>query len=306
MTSNPISRPLIGMHAPGWLDQFQESIRDLSNAWPDVNVFALLDCVFAERCATLIRKLHLPSRILYDLSDAPSPELQSVSPTLIPLTQASAAAWRKILQATDGVPMLSVIATPESLDELACRLHPWCVVKADGIPSVLRFPDTRLLPSVVKALTPEQHGAFFGPARTWRYRTRAAQWDDLPLPAIPLPPAEAVKLDEDQCVQLLTKSEPDEIIAHLQVYEPESIRRHHPQAAYDLIAFGLQRADYYGVENSDRINWCRLFIEQPELESMPEAKPLLRELAERKCVFKDMALRLTQLALGHAQKAYVG
>lgn len=288
MKKNPPPRKLIGTHVPDWLDDFQERITTLWEKWPDANVFALLDCVFAERCHAAIKKHHLPSRSLYDLSNDPSPELQAVSPTLIPLTRTSIPAWREVLHLTDGWPMLSVIATPESLDELAHRLSPWCIVNADGEPYVFRFSDTRRLPGVVSVLTPQQHGAFSGPALAWHYRTRIAQWAKLPLPETPLPPGDEVKLNAEQCAQLIGDSEADEIIAHLHVHEPALIRQYHPADVYDLIAQGLKCADHYGMENFDRIHWCRLFVQHPTLEHMPEAVPLLASLKSKKCSFADI------------------
>jgi hypothetical protein len=98
----------------------------------------------------------------------------------MPLTCNTVHAWREVLRLTDGWLMLSLIVTLESLDEMAQRLHPWCLVNADGQSFVFRFPDTRRLPCVVEVLTPEQHGAFFGPVLAWRYRTRTAQWRSSP------------------------------------------------------------------------------------------------------------------------------
>ena len=295
MTKNIPTRKLIGTHEPGWLDDFQGDIASLWEMWPDANVFSLLDCVFAESCHTAIKKHRLPSRSLYDLSDEPSPELQAISPTLVPLTRATIPEWREVLRITDGFPMLSMIATPESLDELARRLNSWCIVNADGEPYVFRFPDTRRLPGVVNVLTPQQHGAFFGPARAWRYRTRSAQWAELPLADAPLPPADEVRLDTEQCAQLIGDGEADEILEHFHVYEPAFIRPYPPADAYTLIAQGLKRANHYGIENFDRMHWCRLFMQRPELERIPEATPLLAALKSKRCSFTEMQDALAQL-----------
>jgi hypothetical protein len=291
-------RKLIGIHAPGWLDEFETQIAALWEKWPDANMFALFDCVFNEHCDTVIKKSRLASRCLYDLSNDPSPELQAVSPTLVPLTPATATAWREAAGHTDGYPMLSIIATPESLDELALRLHPWCIVNADGEPYVFRFPDTRRLPGVVDALTPQQHGAFFGPAHAWRYRTRSTTWAELPLPKAPLPPAEEAKLDADQFAQLMDDSEADQIIEHLHVHEPALIRPYHPAEACERIAQALKRADRYGIGQPDRVQWCSLFVQQPQLERIPEAMPLLAALASKKCSFGEIEGQLTDLVEG--------
>lgn len=298
MTNKTPPRPLIGIHAPDWLDEFQVQIASLRKTWQDANIFALLDCVFDEHCHAVIKKHGLPSRSLFDLSGNPSPALQAVSPTLVPLTHAPIHSWREVLRLTDGLPMLSVIATPESLDELAHRLNPWCIVNADGEPYVFRFPDTRRLPGVVNVLTSEQHGAFFGPAYAWRYRTRSARWAELPLPEAAQPSADKVKLNAEQCAQLIDDSEADEIIARLHAHEPALVRQYHPADAYDLIAQGLKRADHYGIDSLDRMHWCRLFMQQPKLECMPGAMPLLAALETKKCSFIDIERTLTELVDG--------
>jgi hypothetical protein len=295
MKMNTSFRELIDRHQPGWLDSFQDQVANLWEKWPEANVFALLDCVFADQCHVAIKKHRLPSRSLYDLSNDPSPVLQAVSPTLVPLTTANIPAWREVLRLTDGMPMLSMIATPESIDALAQRLHPWCIVNADGEHYVFRFPDTRRLPGVVGVMTPRQHGAFFGPAHAWHHRTRSAQWAELPLPEASFSPVDAVKLNAEQFAQLIADSEADTIISHLHTYEPALIQPYHPALAHDLIAQGLKRADHYGIEDRDRIEWCGLFLKQPEMDCMPQAAPLLTSLKAKECCFDDIRGALGEL-----------
>lgn len=288
-------RTLIDSHPPGWLADFETQISVLREQWSDASVFGLFDCVFNERCHVHIKKSGLDARCLYDLSNTPSPELQAVSPALVPLTRATAPSWREAVRQTDGYPMLSVIATPESLDELAQRLHPWCIVNADGEPYVFRFPDTRRLPAIVDVLTPEQHAAFFGPAHAWLMRTRSAKWARLPLPASSLRPADEVRLDAKQFVQLMGDAEADEIVAHFHAHEPALVEAYRPAEVHACMAHGLKRADHYGIEHSDRLRWCRLFVQRPLLETMPEAISLLTALKSKQCGFGEIEGPLTDL-----------
>jgi hypothetical protein len=286
---------LIGRHAPSWLDHLQTQIEADKIRWSGTQVFALLDCAFSASCYPAIRKHRLPFRSLYDLSDHPYEALQVVSPTLIPLSGESACAWREVLTLTDGLPMLSLIVTHESLDELALRLHRWCIVDADGQPFVFRFPDTRRLPAIVEMLAPEQHGALFGPAHAWRFRTRFAQWADLPLPSLPCPPMERVRLDEKQCAHVINDSEADEIIADLNLNDPVLMRRYHPADAHELVAFGLKRADHYGIRDVDRTQWCSLILQQPKLDQLPSSAPLLASLAAKERSYADIGSALSAL-----------
>lgn len=286
---------LISEHEPGWLDVLQEEIESLEANRPNVHVLALIDCVFNERCHAAIRKYQLQSRSLYDLSESPSHELQAVSPTLVPLIPTEATAWREVLRLTDGWPMLSIIVTPESLDDIARRLGPWCTVSADGQPFVFRFPDTRRLPGVVDVLTPEQHGAFFGPAIAWRYRTRAAQWAELPLPERGLPMSDEVKLSVEQCAHLIGESEADEVLAHLNIHDPSLMRQFKPAEAYSVVAHGLRRADFYGIADLDRLQWCYFYLQQPRLEHVPEIRQLMTRVASKECTYADIKFELTAL-----------
>lgn len=292
---NTTHSTLIGHHAPSWLDHLQKQIELDKDRWPGTQVFALLDCAFSEHCYPAIRKHRVPFRSLYDLSERPYEALQAVSPTLIPLGDETAYAWREVLGCTDGFPMLSLIVTQESLDELALRLHPWCIVDADGQSFVFRFPDTRRLPAIVEMLAPEQHGALFGPAHAWRFRTRFAQWADLPLPSLPCPPLERVHLEDKQCAHVIKDSEADEIIADLNLNDPVLMRRYHPADAHELIAFGLQRADHYGIADTDRTQWCSLILQQPKLDQLPASAPLLASLAAKERSYADIGSALSAL-----------
>lgn len=289
---------LISEHEPGWLDALQEEIESLDATKPNVHVLALIDCAFNERCHAAIRRYRLPSRSLYDLSDNPSYELQAVSPTLVPLAPAKASAWREVLRLTDGWPMLSLIVTHETLDEVARRLTPWCIVNADGQPFVFRFADTRRLPCVVDVLTPPQHGAFFGTAIAWRYRNRSAKWGELALPETAGPVSDEVKLNDEQCARLISESEADEIIAHLKTHDPASIRQFQATEVYSLIARGLRRADFYGIADLDRLQWSRLFLQQPHLEQRPEVMRLMARVASNECSYA--AIKTELAALIHA------
>lgn len=290
---------LICDHTPEWLDILQKETESHRHVWPDAQVFALLDCAFIDHMHAAILKRRLPSRSLFDLSSSPSRELQAVSPTLIPLTTETAPQWRDVLRLTDGWPMLSLIVTPESLDELALRLSPWCIVNADGQPFVFRFPDTRRLPAIVDVLTPAQHGAFFGPAIAWHYRTRSAHWEELPLPTTPLAAAEHVKLNAQQYAELLNESEADAIMAHLNVKNPATMLHYDAANAHQLITQALKRADRYGITDNDRIQWCNLYLRQPKLEQMSEVIPMLASLLAKKCCYADIRGDLTKIVREH-------
>lgn len=79
-------------------------------------------------------------------------------------------ALKALLLRCDRWPMLSVIATPESLQQLASRLSAWCVVEVDGQRFNFRFPDTRRLPAIFDTLSLTQRAQLLGPAKSWMAR----------------------------------------------------------------------------------------------------------------------------------------
>jgi hypothetical protein len=258
-------------------------------------VYGLIDMAFSGRCyKTLKGSKTLSRRSLYDLRDIPDEKLAEVSPTLIYLSSSDAAAWREVMQATDGWPMVSLLVTTESLDDLALRLDPWCVVDADDENYCLRFADTRRLPDIVSTLTPEQHGEFFGPAKVWLYRDRAAQWRELPLPETSSAPADKPSLNSKQCGILIKASEPDEIIDSLCLNQPALAQTISSFVAHSALCNALQCADQYGITEPDRIDWCTLWLRHPGLNELPQAMQWLEEFKEKNMTFEELHAAIDQ------------
>ena len=253
---------LINRHPSGWKDALHASLQDCEEY-----VYALVDGVHNELFYPKLKKtVGLRYLSLYATAPAADEETLGLAPILVQYGGAHRKQWDALIELTDGMPALSIIVTPESIDQLAARLLPWCVVDADGYTLALSFADTRILPAVADALTPEQRGQFLGPALQWRYTGRDAGWLDLPLPEQALPPADKVQLSEQQVAALMAASEADSIAYQFAQYISKPLGAY---AAYDghaLIERWLRVADSVKIEgNQDRFALCEFGIERPSL-----------------------------------------
>jgi len=289
---------LIESHEPDWLSKVNNQVSESLADHPDSSAYALLDLAFAPQCfeQLVTQRSALRYQGLYDRSPRPDPLLSSVSPTLIELTPETDTEWKRVLEHSNGWPMLSIFVTPESLDELAERLSAWCIVDADGTEFVLRFADTRRLPDIVSSLTPQQHGQLFGPAYAVMCRSRAAQWTSLPLPQVPQAAATHVKFAKAQVIALISASEPDEMLDVLRRDEPSLLAEHSPAAAYEVVCNALDGAGRYGIDGYDRIRWCGVMLTNPDIEREPAAAGLLETLSKGAAVYADIHGRLNGLA----------
>ena len=262
----------INRYPHDWHDTFRLQSADLRNQFPDAHLYAMIDGVLNESCYSFVkRSTHLKHFALYKNTPSRDEETLGLSPLLIEYDAAEQRAWNKLMAKTDGLPALSLIVSPESLDQLAARLTPWCIVKAGGQFLALSFSDTRILPELCKALTAEQLGQFFGPALRWQYVARNAEWRALPLPEIALPPADEVTLDEQQCARLIAASEADGVLFQLRRRDAALVDCQTPARAHEFVCHWLACADHAHIDAlPERVELCELGLMHPALERDPQ------------------------------------
>ncbi|GJI94495.1 hypothetical protein RugamoR57_12130 [Duganella caerulea] len=258
---------LINRHPSGWKDALHASLQDREG-----NVCLLVDGVHNELFyPTLKKSVGFRYLSLYATAPAADEETLGLAPILVQYSGEHRKQWDALLELTDGRPALSIIVTPESIEQLAARLIPWCVVDADGYTLALSFADTRILPALADALTPEQRGQFVGPALQWRCTGRDASWLELSLPA-PMPseqaapPADKVQLSAQQVAALMAASEADSIAYQFAQYISKPLAAYAAYDAHALIEQWLRVADRVQIEgNRDRFALCEFGIERPGL-----------------------------------------
>ena len=279
----------IDIYPADWQKSWHVQLTALRTQFPQTHIYALIEGVLNETCYPLLKRAgSLPFFALYANTPSADEETLCVSPILVEYLESARSTWESLLKKTNGQPALSIIFTPESLAQLADRLTPWCIVDAADHTLALSFADTRILPELFKVLTPQQLAQFCGPARHWQYLTRSAEWHELPLPAVGknnLAPADAVVLNDKQCAQLMTASEPDNVLFQLRRSASALLDCHTPARAHELVRYWLDCANHAQIEGApERFGLCHMGLSYPHLINSPSVATWLAE-ASQTCTF---------------------
>jgi len=261
----------INRYPQDWQDKLRRQLDDFHHQYPEAHVYALIEGALNESCYPLLKRSgRLAYRALYDDTPNADEETLCLSPILVEYAPSNDSAWAAALRNTSGWSALSLIVTTESLAQLADRLVPWCIVDAAGHMLALSFADTRILPELVKVLTPMQTREFCGPALHWQYVNRKAEWEILPLPQAPNPPSNGVSLDEDQCASLIGAAEADHVLYQLRVSGSSLIDCHAPACTHERLRYWLACADHAQIESvPERVELCEMGLAHPALENHP-------------------------------------
>ena len=203
-----------------WLEELDCWARELSD---DHNLYLLIDGVFVPGIwqAFAAAAQQGTVSLLFETLPSCTHEIQDASPFMLRYDPGNES-LRKVLKQCSGWPMVSVLETGETQERLFARLAAWCIVENDGQRFNFRFPDTRRLPGIFRALNLEQQGQLAGPAKCWRYIGREGRWSSFEMLA-PASPAKVrpQKLDDNQFGRMVADSDADEAISHLNI---EAIR----------------------------------------------------------------------------------
>jgi hypothetical protein len=215
------------------------------------HLYLLIDGVFLP---DFYRELGPSAALLFEALPGCSDAARSVSPILLPYDQ-QPGQFHRSLEKCSTWPMLSAIETVETLEQLTLRLASWCVIYADGQRFNFRFPDTRRLPGIFRALTSEQQAQLAGPALRWCYVDRCGLWAELDLKGEGLPPVNDWPILEPlQFGQMVGDSEADEILLRLSDRGLQWPWR--PSQCHAIVADALMLADAAALEAGLRIDWC--------------------------------------------------
>ncbi|MGZ8290525.1 MAG: DUF4123 domain-containing protein [Telluria sp.] len=210
--------------------------------------------------------------ILFESLPGCSDEARDVSPFLVRFEPGDKAE-DSLMRRCDRWPMVSLIETPETLNELSERLAAWCVVDADGQSFNFRFADTRRLPAIYLALHPHQRAQFAGPAVHWSYVARDGHWRELELDSPGAEIAVFPNLDEAQFARLVDDSRGDEMLTLLRGRGYEVYRR--PSRSHALLAMALHAATAARLNDDELIGWCAWFWRNDQLGDHSMARSML-------------------------------
>ncbi|RJG07634.1 DUF4123 domain-containing protein [Noviherbaspirillum cavernae] len=261
----------INRYPSDWYGTLTMRLAEIERQFPDAHIHALIEGVLADSCHSFLkRSTRLPFVALYANTASADEETLSISPLLVEYRANEHDTWNTLLKKTSGVPALSLIVTSESITQLATRLTPWCIVDAGGHHLALSFADTRILPVLFAAVTPQQKAQLCGPANCWQYVSRTAEWETLSLPETGLPPADEIILSEGQCTQLIDAAEADGVLYQLRAHSANLVDCHTPARAHEIVSRWLACADHARIEAaSERMRLCELGFTHPELERNP-------------------------------------
>jgi hypothetical protein len=233
---------------------------------PGHRQYLLIDGVFVPGLHRLLR--NDAKALLFESLPSCSDQTRDVSPFLTPF-ETENKALRSLLERCNRWPMVSVIETPETLDQLAKRLAAWCIVEVDKQRFNFRFSDTRRQPAIIGALSKQQRAQFAGPAVRWSYLNRAARWRSIDICPSNAEIAQNPVLDELQFGRLIDDGRPDELLSVLS-YRGTDVYRS-PSRSYSLITTALDAASRAVLNDGELVEWCESFCKQDRIHSDSEA-----------------------------------
>jgi len=257
----------IDAYGDDWFDTIQSRIDQLPST---VRSYLLIDGAF-------VPGLHRHGRferkaLLFESLPACTEATKDVSPFLIPVDGIDKT-MRRLLERCKRWPMVSLIDTSEPLEALSKRLAAWCIVEADGQRFNFRFPDTRRLPGIHRALNATQRAQLLGPAVRWSYVARDGRWAELPVEPVASDIATNPVLDPRQFAALVDDSRIDELSSLLSsrgraVYSQ-------PSRSHALLAGAFRIAGHAGLADAEVLDWCEWCWVHDRLLDEASAEPAL-------------------------------
>lgn len=239
-----------------WLSLLRQILVQYEHDRDNLHAIALIDGRHDEKLYARLRKNGARCLSIWSLMGEKDPELLGLSPLLWELPPQLDSKSTTHLAKMAAFPMLSILVTPESLHELGLRLASWSIVDADGHNLLLHYADTRILPTLWATLDLGQKHALHGPAIEWHYLDRKAQLHPLQLIPTTTPAIETIKLTEQQCAELISSAEADEIMA---IWEITSITLPilPPGELHACVTEYLIEADKQQITSpQERTNYC--------------------------------------------------
>lgn len=282
---------MIDAFPANWQTRIQEILTDWHSVLPAGHVHLLLD---AAHHTSLLKlpglRLFTCINLFRQAGISGDEEGHALSPVLLEARMEQLADILCIIGQCDGLPMLSLWHTTESLEQLASRLVSWCIVRTDDQPLMLHFADTRVLPVLAIELDSHQRSQFFGPAHAVMYQHRDGLFHSIVLPDTSQTCAEKVSLTEEQVQAMLKASEADGILHILRATQSMPASEASHSGIYATISQTLSLARKAGMTHfPDRLALVRHILQQPKrLENLcalvpslknPDTTTLLEQLA---------------------------
>ena len=228
--------------ADDFFDQLAQAAIEAQNADQTLTIYALIDTAFFMLDKSSKKSTWLDQAVsIY--RDTELAALCEASPHLIAinlLEKNTQLQLRKILNACNGKPMLSIIASPLSIDDLTNRFKPFLEISAEDEQSfVLRFADTRILPVLDGILCDEQLPEWRHGISHWWYPNRHGNLVSLPEYATQNPSKKLktahLKLTQSRFNQLIEAGDADAVLDAIFDQNPAFLVEKKPSHFYTMI-----------------------------------------------------------------------
>ena len=242
-----------------------------------LKLYALVDGAFDETFFKARYPRTLPARSLY--ADTALQALGLAAPHLqaAPDVMHEAQEWLGYLFSTiDAEPMLSLIASPLSVDELAHHMRPYLIaITSDTVEWPIRWGDTRVLPKLLEAFSESRRDHLLSPMRRWWSVGRDGdllRWDGRALSPAPAG-FDKMPLNDKTFAELVDSAEADAVLANLYDSQPDLFRADSPAQCHARVARHLELASANGLDAAPaRQHFSALalilaedFTEQPDM-----------------------------------------
>ncbi|SUX53563.1 DUF4123 domain-containing protein [Chromobacterium vaccinii] len=218
--------------------------------------YALLDHSFLPDQA-ISRKLNplLPWRALYEELGGD----EDISPLLCQLDAVGSDLWQRqistLLEISNGQPMLSLWHSPLDFESISQHFASYADVKLlpEKLVYLLRYADTRALPSLIRALDDKQRSQFLGPFERLTYFDRAGGILSITNSPTGQINREALMLDAAQFARMWNDSLPDQILSQLNMPEGHPWHETSPAKRYKQLRQLCRQAEQQGLAESTEI-----------------------------------------------------
>ncbi|MBA4111537.1 MAG: hypothetical protein C0487_18300 [Leptothrix sp. (in: Bacteria)] len=146
-----------------------------------------------------------------------------------------------------GKPMWSLLVSSVAADALVQHLRPYLLARtADGLEWPVRWGDTRVLPSLLAALTDVEGKQLMAPLRAWHYLDRQGEvqrLQGLGLTEVDSIPSRIWELDDKRFHALVDAGEADHILSRIDDVRPDLLRHDTPARIHQQVQACLRQAD---------------------------------------------------------------
>lgn len=215
--------------------------------------YILLDASFDQHLPTAFPwRCHVECT-LYD--DSRLSGLKAVAPHLLRLPEESEKqlTWLNELAAScGGKPMFSLLCSAIPAEALIAHFRHYLLARTeDSLEWPVRWADTRVLPTLIAALTPSERNHFMAPIHTWSCLGRTGEMLEWTGNGSPNPaPADfdCWPLDDERFSHLVAEAEADALIRKLHETQPDLFDGWEPALVHASVKKSLALANRYSLE----------------------------------------------------------